>query len=164
MSRTEITIDDATFGSPRGLTKAGLAEVERIFSKHEGKPQKEIAQAIVDAARSKSSVLHESFQWDDRKAGELHRLEVARRFIISIDVVFVDGPEKPSRAHVGFVGEDGCRSMYGLRRVLSNADLTKAMLERAREDLLAWQRRYDHLKEVARFGSTIRKMAKGLRK
>lgn len=43
-------------------------------------------QAIVNAARSKTSALHACFTWDDSKAGEKWRLEEARRLIVQVNI------------------------------------------------------------------------------
>lgn len=42
--------------------------------------------AVVEAARSKASPLHGCFEWDDKKAAAKHRLDTARRLIVSVEM------------------------------------------------------------------------------
>lgn len=50
---------------------------------------------LVEAARSKKSILHAAFEWDDNKAAEHYRLQQARNFINNIEVIIVsDGEER----------------------------------------------------------------------
>jgi len=50
---------------------------------------------LVEAARSKKSILHAAFEWDDNKAAEHYRLQQARSFINNIEVTIVsDGEER----------------------------------------------------------------------
>jgi hypothetical protein len=43
-----------------------------------------MADAVVDAARDPSSALHPCFEWDDTAAAHEHRLDQARRLIVSV--------------------------------------------------------------------------------
>jgi hypothetical protein len=50
---------------------------------------------IVEAARSKKSVLHKAFEWDDSIAAEHYRLQQARTLINNIEVTIIsDGEER----------------------------------------------------------------------
>jgi len=44
-------------------------------------------EAVVEAARHRSSVLHEAFEWDDKEAAKEHRLGQARSLISYVEVV-----------------------------------------------------------------------------
>ena len=56
------------------------AELERIAGEHGGTITAEL---VLDAARSKKSVLHDAgFEWNDGKAAEAHRLGQARTLLI----------------------------------------------------------------------------------
>lgn len=74
---------------------------------------------VIEAARSKSSPLHDFFTWDNRRAADAHRLNEARSLIrqvtveVSIDKVIVQAPyfiRDPSLAP-----EQGYRSLGRLR-------------------------------------------------
>lgn len=52
--------------------------------------------AVVDAARSEASPLHDYFEWDDSEAAEQYRQHQARHLIRSIRVVCVAGEEPPT--------------------------------------------------------------------
>ena len=50
---------------------------------------------IVDAARSKKSILHRAFEWDDSIAAEHYRLQQARTLINNIEITIIsDGEER----------------------------------------------------------------------
>lgn len=67
---------------------AGLAveELNKIAENNGGIT----AEAVVAAARPKSSPLHVAFEWDDSAAGAAYRLDQARRLIKSVELVVDD--------------------------------------------------------------------------
>lgn len=56
--------------------------------------------AVVEAARSKKSPLHDRFEWDDSVAGHQYRLQQARHLI---KLLRIDRPEKAETRTVAFV-------------------------------------------------------------
>src|SRR6185437_11347508 len=59
-------------------------ELERLRQTNNGELTAELA---LDAARPKSSPLHDGFEWDDTVAAEQHRLTQARSMIRSVVIV-----------------------------------------------------------------------------
>jgi hypothetical protein len=104
---------------------------------------------FIARARPKSSPTHELFEWDLAKGHALYLKERARNLITGVYVVFEDAPQEPVRAFP-IVTHQGKRGPLPMQRVLSNKDLTKAMLEQALADLEHWQRRYDRLETIAK--------------
>lgn len=75
---------------------------------------------VLNDARKVSSPLHNEFEWDDSKAGELHRLDQARTLIRSVKIVIVTETQTvKSVAYVRdpgvAVGEQGYRAIDNLR-------------------------------------------------
>ena len=50
--------------------------------------------AVLEAARNKTSALHDRFEWDDKKAGHQYRLGQARSLIRCTPIVYEGKPDK----------------------------------------------------------------------
>jgi hypothetical protein len=102
-------------------------------------------QLVVEGARNPTSLLHSHFEWDDRKAAELHRTDQARALIRSIRVI--DEDDQPRPAFLSIRADDGVGyRAYG--DVLTSPDLRQRLLEQATRDLDAWTARYRELREI----------------
>lgn len=121
---------------------------------------------VVDAARPAESPLHESFEWDDARAAELHREQQARQMISCVRVVIDDGPEsKLQRAFVNVVetiDEEEQHSYVPMARVLADAELFRQVCETAARDLHAWESRYEQFEELASIGRDARQRVQQL--
>lgn len=115
---------------------------------------RETATALVDASRPKASPTHHLFNWDDTRAAELYRLDQAHKIIASIRVIFEDAPDEPLRAFPVVVTR-GKQGYYPMPKVLSDEHLTRALLDQAKADLVAWSNRYARLKHVAELGGAF---------
>ena len=107
--------------------------------------------ALVDEARPEGSALHPMFEWNDWTAAEAYRRDQARHHIRELRVVTADD-EEPVQAfvHIVRVGPDGPVEGYrSTRLVVESSDETAQMLDEALSGLRAWQRRYEHLSELA---------------
>jgi hypothetical protein len=67
---------------------------------------------VVEESRPQDAVLHESFEWDDQRAAELHRHWQARTIIRCVSIVSEEaaGPQ-PVYIHVPATADDGPRYM-----------------------------------------------------
>ncbi len=76
----------------------------KILAKLEEKQGNLTAQSVVDAARPKTSPLHEAFEWDDSAAAESWRLDQARSMIKSIEIVVIEeeGDAEPESRPIYF--------------------------------------------------------------
>ncbi len=107
-------------------------EINKLFRKHRGKLTKE---DIVNEAENKKSPLHVEFEWDDAKAGHLHRLERAGELFRYCTVVVRNGGKTVTApAYVHDPDAPGNRSGYvetlATRRVESSRKIVLAELQR----------------------------------
>jgi hypothetical protein len=110
---------------------------------------------IVDAARSKRSILHTAFEWDDAIAAEAHREDQAR-YLIGALVVTVrpKGTEREVRAFVS-VSKNDQQGYTALHTALSDADLRKQVVAKAWAELHAWKERHESYFELAEVFAAI---------
>lgn len=108
---------------------------------------------VVDAARSETSPLHNSFTWDDDEAAGKWRLHQARQ-LISATVIYQPQQDGSLRVVPAFVSirEDRTKDGPGYRlmaTVLADEDLRSRLLRDARADMLAFKAKYRRLEELA---------------
>lgn len=119
---------------------------------------------VVKAARAPSHPLHSKFTWDDGRAAELYRLEEARR-LIRISVTVVASRGEPTHAYVSLTThrneDDG---YHHLEAALTNRDLRYQLLSDAFAEMEIFQRKYQHLKELAEVFSAIEQARKNLKR
>lgn len=118
------------------------------------------ARVVVDAARPFDSPLHGCFEWDDLRAAELFRETQARHVISSIRVLDNErGSQTVTRVFVNVVenvGDDLQRRYVPLARVATDADLYRQVLNRAANDLRAFEDRYAQFATIATVARTAR--------
>lgn len=115
-------------------------ELERI--RKQSRTGKLSAKAVVDAARDRNSPLHSKFTWDDRKCGQLYRLEQARKLIS----VFIEseGPAQYMPVYVSLVQDrQGSGGYRRTEQVVSSAALRKDLRETAIKELAGWIDRWN---------------------
>ena len=104
---------------------------------------------VVKAARKRRSPIHDAFEWDDATAAQERREDQARYMLRSLTVIIEESPESgPTRAFVTIEIDDSERYM-AIGTVLMSSDLRAQLLTRAKRELIAWQRRYAELHELA---------------
>jgi hypothetical protein len=69
----------------------GLKQVIQKIYERDGEVR---SSALVEAAKPKESPAHDSFEWDDKKAGHLHRLTQARTYIRIVKIEIEHRPER----------------------------------------------------------------------
>lgn len=116
---------------------------------------------VVDAARSKTSPLHNYFTWEDGEAAHQWRLEQARKLIrVVVDVIEL--PDKTQREVRVFVSLPSDRASVGGYRIMANVledeDRKKEMLEDALRELIRIREKYDMLKELSGIFKAIDKL------
>lgn len=113
---------------------------------------------VVADAKLPHSPLHSLFPWNDTEAAQLHRLNVARHLLRSIEVIWEDlGHEKmvaaPMFVNIASPAEDGATSEHAsymsLKNALKDPVLRKQVLERALAEADAWATRYERFKELS---------------
>jgi len=122
------------------------SELETLF-KRDGCLDK---YAIVEAARSSKKKLHKFFEWDDAVAGVAYRVTQAAHLIRSVEIVHIDGPVKTVRAYEPVWQKNKDRNSYEkIEDIMADPDKRAALLQRALGELLAFQRKYRNLQELA---------------
>lgn len=133
--------------------KAGET-MEMLRTRNNGRLTQKI---VLDDARSKASILHSAFEWDDAVAGEKYRLDQAGHLIRSITVdVKVPKQEKtkPVRAFVNVLREDD-QSYTSVAHAMSDAELRQQVISRAWAELQSWRKRYSEYEELASIFASI---------
>lgn len=111
---------------------------------------------VLNDAQDENSPLHTFFEWDDSAAAHQHRLQQARGLIRAVVAVYVrnDRPAMRTRAYVHI--PQGETSHYREASHAMSVQATRdAVLRRALEELIGWQRRYKDLHEFADFCGEI---------
>lgn len=122
------------------------AELERIRKKYgELKPEHVVAES-----KKTTSILHDLFQWDNKKAAEQFRLAQAANIIRSIRLVIINEEVKCSvRAFVNVRPADNSpRSYVTIQEAVNNEASYKDLLEQAKTDMERFVRKYSQLKEL----------------
>lgn len=107
------------------------------------------AKNVVDAARAEDAPLHREFEWDDSIAGEKWREEQARMLIRHIVLVPEEAPTvEPVRAYHHLSVEN---NVYTPTEVIfKSVDMTKQLLDAAKNELKAFKRKYSGLEALAK--------------
>ena len=115
--------------------------------------------AVVDAARDPKNVLHPHFEWDDRAAAELYRVDQARAVIRCIRIADTVH-EDPPPAFLSVREERGGNiSYHAYESVIRSRALQLAVLQQAEKDLEAFSRRYREYKEICELIAKAREVA-----
>lgn len=131
--------------------------LREIAAKHEGRL---IPEHVVDAARPKSSPLHNRFTWDDGEAAEKWRVHQARMLINVCVEVLGDGLAKsPVFVSLSVDRPEG-RGYRLMTSVMSDTESRDQLLKDALTDLATFQKKYRSLKELAEVFSAVRKVKK----
>ena len=119
---------------------------------------------VVEAARPKTSPIHDQFEWDNSAAAEKYRLLQASELIrVSVEIIDCGGNRDPVmvRAFTSLTTERGVSGGYRATvQVLSNKQMREQMLADAIAELQAFERRYAILKELAEVFAASRKLRK----
>jgi hypothetical protein len=118
-------------------------ELEKIAGSNQGMLK---ADAILDAAKSRKSALHQHFEWDDAKAAHAHRLMQARHLVRSISIEDVD-TEEETPAFVS-VSDKGGRSYRSIGEIQESPRLQRLILESAKRDLRSFKERYRRFSDL----------------
>lgn len=116
---------------------------------------------LVDASRDENSPLHNEFEWNDTIAGEKWRREQARSMIANLKIVVNEVENKePIRAFVKLVkGSDKLETPYEpMQVVIKTKDMRETLIERALEELEAFETKYKHLTELREVWESIEKV------
>lgn len=104
-------------------------------------------QDVVDLARSDNSPLHRYFEWDDKKAANMYRVDQARHMLRSIKVKYEEaGAEKVTRAFQISQPQkdrDGLRGYRSFSVLHGDRAVAVHMMRNALKELVHWRQRYE---------------------
>jgi hypothetical protein len=105
---------------------------------------------VIDDARGHNSPLHTFFEWNDGKAAEQYRLQQARGLIRAVVAVVVSAgtPAQRVQAFV-HIPEGGTPHYRSVDHAMSQERTRDMVLQQAFREFRAWQKRYEHLAELA---------------
>ena len=109
-------------------------------------------ESVVEKARTKTSVLHSIFVWDNDQAAELYRIDQARALIRNIVTITVfkeksNDPIEPVRAFVHIV-DSNVKGYKSIKTVIYTPQDYEYMMKCAMEDLRAFARKYAVLSKI----------------
>ncbi len=126
-------------------------ELERIRAVHGTLT----AALVLEAAVAPENPLHQAFEWDDSAAATAHRLNQARRLIVSIRVL--NGPiQSPIPAFVSVRTPDAGRNYVPSMEALSDEQLRLRVLSEIQQFAEAMQRRYANYQAAAEVIARLR--------
>lgn len=132
------------------------AELDRLKQK-DGRL---MAQAVIDAARPKDSIMHDEFTWDRDEALEKNLLTEARHLISEYMVCITVGDRSVRTRH--FVSLLSDRKIGGgyrpIQEVMGDSEMRQQILDDALNALAALQSRYRHLAELAEVFSALERV------
>lgn len=132
---------------PLRLRGATLKVVETIAKA--GIPQSDIPDEFLKRSREKGSPTHDLFEWNDARAAHMFRVNRANAIVGSIEIVF-EGETRTrvetSTPKIRIAQSDERKK--GPKR-LSEADVTAALVMRAKADAEAWASKHEALREHA---------------
>ena len=117
--------------------------------------------AIVEKARAKNNPMHQMFEWDDKKAAELQRRQTARQIMGNLTVIVEDA--EPVRAYVNIEKQGGHTKgiFMNIQEAMTNAESRENILINAKNELLAFKRKYGRLTEFAKLIPIIDELTEG---
>ena len=114
-----------------------------------GKLKTVTAETVVKAARSKSSAMHDIFEWNNTKAAAQYRLEQGRSLLRSVKVTITPSGGESFRVRALITHPDESGDYVATVVALSDDDLRAQLVARALRELATWRQRYTHLAELA---------------
>lgn len=114
---------------------------------------------IVEKARDESTELHDLFEWRDDVAAEQWREEQAKNIMRKLKVTIIrEEGEKPDEKKTFTPTIVSPRMFYGdpenpsgfvsIRKIMTNQDTYNALLQRAKDEIMAFERKYSILTEL----------------
>lgn len=123
------------------------------------------AEVILEAAKSKSSPLHDYFEWDDTEAAHQWRLHKARILINHIEIEILNDGSPIIVRQYAHVTQDELipvdqQGYLNIETVMSDKFLRDRTIRIALEEAEIWMRRYQMYRELGAIFEEIEKMKK----
>ena len=137
--------------------KVPASTVGAEFEKIEKQYGSVTSELVLQSATPEDSPLHEIFEWDDSKAAHSYRLQQATVLICNLSCeVETENELKPivARAYIDVSGNTK-GSFVNVKAAFQNQDSRELVLQRALNELKAFQEKYKNLLELADLFSVI---------
>ena len=102
---------------------------------------------VLEIAKDENTELHKCFEWDDGIAGEKYRLSQARQIITFLIVKPDERKEEEDNVRVFQISSEP-QTYQPIKMFVENEDEYKALLKRAKAELVAIRNRYKQLSEL----------------
>ena len=112
---------------------------------------------VVNCAKTKSSPLHDYFEWNNDDAGSKYRLWQARYLIGRIEVIVkCDDSEEQVRAfhNINVIHDDESDNVRGyvtVKDIRENPDYLQIVLDNAIKEIVSWKNRYNQYQKLGKF-------------
>ncbi len=107
---------------------------------------------VVEDSRPVGKGLHDDLEWDNAIAGQLHRIEQAKRVIRSVVVLVEDqdtGKETKEIAYVSVGNMEHKSSYTSMTEALKDDEIMDQIFQDALAQLRGWHKRFGKIKELA---------------
>ena len=133
------------------IKKGDAAKVARELTRLAKQTGTLTPQQVLNAAKSRASVLHKYIDWNDRSAAEKYRLHQARQILGSIEIEIIDenGKAKPVRAFHHVSDADNGPHYEMAQFAFRKQNVLSQLRARARVELSSWIERYAIHAELA---------------
>lgn len=120
-------------------------------------------QDVVKDAKNGNSPLHRFFEWDDKAAGEQHRLAQARGLIRAVVAIYKEEAKPPRRMRAFVhIPEAGTPHYRDTSHAMSQTRTRELVLRQAWREFQSWRKRYEELDEFAGLFEAANSIAKKL--
>ena len=116
------------------------------------------AKEVLQDAKNKTSPYHDHFTWDNKQAGEEHRLMQARQLISAIVIVKVRVEESEPiqvRAFVNVIDDEGEKGYVPIDIAISSPNTAGQIVQQALREAKSWKERYEEYQELSRIHKSI---------
>jgi len=138
-----------------------ISELKRLAEQSGGILQ---PQDVVEAARPLSSPLHNSFTWDESEAANKWRLHQARNLLrVTVEFVKTAGGKVPMRVFCSLKSDRESGGYRATVDIMSDRQMKNQLIEDALEDIAIFQKKYNHLRELAEVIAAMRRAKKKLK-
>jgi hypothetical protein len=137
--------------------KAKAEDAAEVFSQIEKRDGELTAEAVVESAKSKKSVLHDDFEWDDAIAGEKYRVSQAKRMIGSLTFVSEqqEKEEVSYRAYININSGQQKARVINTQAAMESEEAREVILGNAYRELDIFRSKYQKYAELEKVIAAI---------
>jgi len=124
------------------------------------------AEQVVEDAKDKKAPYHNYFCWDNKKAGNEHRLEQARKLLgsfVEVEIIKEDNVDKEIEVRsFHCVTYEGNKGYAPKEFVMSHKEMAKQVIDRALREAKAWTCRYNDYVKLNKIKDAIEEVIEEL--